>query len=535
MGDDAERDALPIVYVRGWAGTGSKDIEKAVDDPFYGFNDGSVLVRAGVSGRPDFYQFEGPLLRLITHHDYKVPLHGNQRSYLADPNAGKASPASIWIHRFYDVSAADLIEKPEAFSIENAAQDLFDLIKGVLEKTGAPKVFLVAHSMGGLICRAMMQRTIPEANGPRNAEDFVERFFTYATPHGGIKFAVGSGLLEHIRDATGIFGADIFGPDRMYQYLTPGKNPGDKAPYDFDPLRMEGYPLERVFCLVGSDASDYDGVVGLSQVVGARSDGLVQIENAAVKGAHRAIVHRSHSGPYGIVNSEEGYQNLKRFLFGDHEVNVQLENLNIGDGRADAEFQLDVAVAIRGLVPLVHEQTAAHYCPVLIQQLDGEDSIDTPVPLMATFLSSSAPRPLLNAHTGEQAPNMRFSLNLRLFSISQNESFFSSDHLAQTADWEDTLLVDVAPATDLTGPKVWAEWNSSVQTTVRDWNTKTNLPDADGLSLENDGSGAGPWSFSILLPRTAFTLMGANSTINLTVTRRTLSFQTRPTAAGAQF
>ena len=46
------------------------------------------------------------------------------------------------------------------------------------------------------------------------------------------------------------------------------------------------------------------------------SDGLVQIKNASVAGAPRAFVHRSHSGHYGIVNSEEGYQNLRRFLCG---------------------------------------------------------------------------------------------------------------------------------------------------------------------------------------------------------------------------
>ncbi|MCA9297471.1 MAG: hypothetical protein KDA28_00310, partial [Phycisphaerales bacterium] len=38
-----------------------------------------------------------------------------------------------------------------------------------------------------------------------------------------------------------------------------------------------------------------------------------------------AFVHRSHSGHYGIVNSEEGYQNLSRFLFGDVRVDGVLE------------------------------------------------------------------------------------------------------------------------------------------------------------------------------------------------------------------
>ena len=38
------------------------------------------------------------------------------------------------------------------------------------------------------------------------------------------------------------------------------------------------------------------------------------VENAYVLGAARAFIHRAHSGPLGMVNSEEGYQNLTRFL-----------------------------------------------------------------------------------------------------------------------------------------------------------------------------------------------------------------------------
>ena len=56
------------------------------------------------------------------------------------------------------------------------------------------------------------------------------------------------------------------------------------------------------------------------------SDGLVRINNATVCGLNpidslgqqcaKAFTLRSHPGPFGIVNSEEGYQNLSRFLFG---------------------------------------------------------------------------------------------------------------------------------------------------------------------------------------------------------------------------
>ena len=68
-----------------------------------------------------------------------------------------------------------------------------------------------------------------------------------------------------------------------------------------------------MFCLIGTNAADY-GLV--SKAVGPKSDGLVQIDNAYVRRANRSFVHRSHSGIYGEVNSEEGYQNLRRFLYG---------------------------------------------------------------------------------------------------------------------------------------------------------------------------------------------------------------------------
>jgi hypothetical protein len=86
----------------------------------------------------------------------------------------------------------------------------------------------------------------------------VSRIFTYASPHGGIAFAVGYGLLEHLRDLTGFQGADVFGADRMYQYLTPGAFRVARAPEDFDPtvIPADSFPVRRLFRLVGSNSRD---------------------------------------------------------------------------------------------------------------------------------------------------------------------------------------------------------------------------------------------------------------------------------------
>jgi len=332
-------DKFPIIYIRGYAGTTS-GIDSQVDDPFYGFNKGGTHVRVDGSGDPVFYQFEGPLLRLITDNGYALLVHGNQRQLLNQSGAPLPA-ASIWVHRFYD-NAATTFSAPQqenwferlehkvhrdvtadGFDIERAAADLYDLIERVLVRTGAPRVHLVAHSMGGLVARCMMQKVCRtprqdldgNATQRRAAREIVDKLFTFGPPHGGI--ATDLAAVNKAMEMFGPAGADVFSPPKMYGYLTPGATFGDlpPKPEEWDPRTMpeEVFDVEDIFCVVGTDPADY----GPSRlVVGPRSDGLVRIENAYVKAAHRAFIYKSHSGSYGEVNSEEGYQNLQRFLFG---------------------------------------------------------------------------------------------------------------------------------------------------------------------------------------------------------------------------
>ena len=514
---------LPVIYVRGFAGSG---VDKAVDDPFYGFNEGSVHVRVDGSGDPRFHQFESPMLRLIMDEGYELIVQGDQRAYLERTGDKEVPASTLWVHRFYDVSASTFGRKPEDFSLENAAADLFQLIQLVLRKTGAPRVFLVAHSMGGLICRSLVQRVIPNASDAslpaaerlRAAANYVARVFTYATPHGGIEFSVGWGLVEKFRDLTGFQGADIFGPNRMHAYLTP-ELPGLPTAEEFDARRMprDGFPLDDLFCLVGTNPEDYSVALGLSsKAVGARSDGLVQIDNAYVRGAHRAMVHRSHSGRYGIVNSEEGYQNLRRFLFGDLQVRVELVGLDVqGSETDDVVWQLETAMSIRGLPVMLHEQSTAHYCPVQIEKRRRGDAADTPVPLLTTFLSSRTPRPM--AENGRPVPLLRHALKLRLISVRERNGVFSFfDHLEQTEDWQDVLVVDIAAATDQQMPRGWAIWNSALPMAIRDW-----TPD-DAAELTDVDAEPGRWRGQVPLPRMAHELLGRDARLQLTVTKRTV-------------
>ena len=85
-------------------------------------------------------------------------------------------------------------------------------------------------------------------------------------------------------------------------------------------------------------------------------------------GAPRAFVHRSHSGHYGLVNSESGYQNLRRFLFGEWRVLVELSDVSVtlppeverkkaGGARVLASYHIDTIVSVRGVPVELNRRT----------------------------------------------------------------------------------------------------------------------------------------------------------------------------------
>jgi hypothetical protein len=498
---------FPLVYVRGFAG-GTPGIDKAVADPFYGFNEGSTHVRVGSADEPVFYQFEGPLLRLLADHGYKILVEGGQTAYL--DRHDHVPPASIWVHRFYDVSADTWGTSPQDFSLESAARDLLALIRTLRRKTGAPRVHLVAHSMGGLICRCLLQKIVPDEGG--DPGEYVEKLFTYGTPHGGIAFDVGFGALERLRDALGVEGADIFGPRRMYEYLTPEARRDPAGPPEGwqareMPTGPRALPLDKVMCVVGTNASDYDVALGLSaDAVGVRSDGLVRIENAYVPGAHRAYVHRSHSGRYGLVNSEEAYQSLRRFLFGDLRVDVDLVGHRLPDAGPDATWQAEVRLSVRGLPVVLHERLAAHWCPLQLSDPGEDGDGDGAVRLATTFLSSRLPP--------AGTDSLRFSLQLRVLSVRQERHrlFAFRDHLEQVRDFDDTLIVDVTPSDG--APSARAAWNSRIPGSIRDYGPA-------GPSLLDENPAPDTWTALVPLPPVpppATPLLGPGAGLRLTVT-----------------
>lgn len=504
---------LPIIYLRGYAG-GTGGIDKQVDDPFYGFNDGSTHVRVDGDGDPRFYQFESPLLRLMIDEKYQLIVQGDQEAYLrALPDDKKVPDEAIWVYRFYDPAATTFGKDPVRFNIETAATGLYDFVQLVIRKSqNAKKVFLIAHSMGGLVCRCMIQK-ISHAEGRTQGSQFVDRLFTFGTPHGGITFEAGGGLIDWAMETFGPSGADIFSPRKMYGYLTAGRKWGDEpSDENWNPRAVDPnvFDPRRIFCLIGTDSRDY----GLAKkVVGPKSDGLVMIDNAYVRNSHRAFVHRAHSGRYGMVNSEEGYQNLRRFLFGSVEVKVELCGLKLPPSRPDEKeiWQADVRLRIRRLPILMHEQTTDHHCPIQLRKEEQQrrDSADAPVPLTTVFL--------LDRSRFQDDPlypplrRYRYALTLRVMRLVEREGvLWFKDHMEQLADWEDSLIVDIGQSDDGAGPdRAWTAWNSEVPRASAEHD-----PISDKPQDPKDGV------IEVELPSSAKPILGEKACLRFTVSKR---------------
>jgi hypothetical protein len=321
------------------------EIEAATATPYMGFNLGSTKIRQEWNREVSRHIFESPLIRLMKEFGYSDVYRDGAE--INDP----IPPRSIIIHRYYDDADRDFGTGRRP-SIPEAAVSLSDLILQVrdqvctadIENPEDFRVYLVAHSMGGLICRCLLQN---DEIGSADAKRLVDKVFTYGTPHNGIE---AGGV--NVPRMLGIWDISNFNRATMARDLglTDGRQRVDS---------LNGrFPPERFFSLVGTNHRDYNFA---RFAVGAMSDGLVRIENATVRSTPRAFVHRSHSGPFGLVNSEEGYQNLSRFLFGDTKVTGTLipEHLPLPpsvrkakDAGRDirASYYFECSVQVRGLV-----------------------------------------------------------------------------------------------------------------------------------------------------------------------------------------
>jgi hypothetical protein len=442
---------LPIVYVRGYAAT-QDEINQVVDDPFYGFNTGSTHVRVGPFAEPVQMFFESPLVRLMTDHGYRDAFENGAQM------TSNRQLKTIWVYRYYDQSADTYGDVPERLPMESVAKNLRIFINQVKTATGARKVHLVAHSMGGLVCRCLLQKIYIDEK--ERGSDHVARFFTYATPHGGIHFRNFLGQLEKARDILNLWNSAEFGKARMFEYFTPEDNKPKTSIKSFDPRQMpsSAFSVDDVFCLIGTNATDYSELKGwASYAVGQQSDGLVQIGSAYVTNAHRAYVHRCHSGRYGIVNSEEGYLHLERFLFGNIRTRLYFSPrppanpsggeaprppkggdilkqflINIKKRLKLSPIQADIRISLPGSSVYLNERTRAHLCPVIVTAFKPIDDR----PEMSVELAS-----IFTGHNDKERAGCDFAVDLAFHEQSlSNYDIQFRNSFYNVPDWKSCLI-----------------------------------------------------------------------------------------------
>jgi hypothetical protein len=470
----------PIIYVRGYAMTEGERDETAAD-PFCGFNLGSTVYRAAIDKDvpPKRFIFESPVLRLSSDFGYSDVYEQGADIMDAEwqPRGDKAGidARSIIVYRYYDAGST-LFGEGKASPIEDYARGLSTLILKVRDLVCAQEAgalapgdfrcYLVAHSMGGLVVRGFLQNP---ALGSAAARRAVDKVFTYATPHNGID-VVGMNVPSW-------FSANDmsnFNRKRMADYLN---LEAAFAKYDrVDYVPAGAFPLDRIFCMVGTNRSDYEAGKGLSRTfVGNGSDGLVKIANASVWGldaennvtgaSATAYAYRSHSGVYGIVNSEESYQNLTRFLFGDVRVDLWLEidevrlPPEIEHEDVDALYQFELQARARGKRWLLSRRIAEEDSPACRthKQLTTQGAAGARnVYLSTVFLANSA-----KVSTTDRTLSYAMDVRMRVPDYEVERAFWPNRHYEGSYLFRDSLTVTLTPALAAGGEwKVDYGWES---------------------------------------------------------------------------
>jgi len=387
----------PIVYVRGYAAT-MQEIEETSATPYMGFNMGSTKIRQDHEGKIIRFIFESPLIRLMKDESYIDTFRNGD--YISEDE--EVTAKSIWIFRYYERVSEELGEG-KRLSIIQFAEDLRKFIlrikKQVCGTDGEAlknfKVYLVAHSMGGLVCRTYIQNICVNGTGDKEkdkqlelpGDSYIDKVFTYATPHNGID-VLGFNVPDLPFDKVDVRN---FNREYMKEYLNLPKNVER-----VDTLNGTFHP-DRFFCMVGTNHNDYGAFFGLSKKgTGTMSDGLVMISNAAVQSSPRAFTFRTHSGQYGIVNSEEGYQNLKRFLFGQVRIDAKLivneitlpvpiQQLKDDGKKIRASYYIETTGQVRGANYFLHERKVSQGSAIL-QGYDEMVKDQKPVYLFSGYL-----------------------------------------------------------------------------------------------------------------------------------------------------
>jgi len=363
---------FPIIFVHGWGGPADivRDFGAADErDPYVGWNTGRRYndPDGWIKFRSTELNFEGLVLRLVKDFGYYDASNDEEladfKSYLGmkPPAPGETSPPgvreaalhkSLWIFRYYEYNSEHLRLSREiktvlaneltrcgypvmwqdlsgipyyaallALKIEQIACPTCHRLADGKEAPGLDlkKVALVGHSMGGLISRFVIQYNL------FGAAENVARLMTMATPHGGARYASAASLFRFL---PGLRDDDI-------QYFTPQwvtSHMGGQTPNP----PISTLSQTDVFCLIGTRHNDYYPVARHLP----RTDGVVDQDEAYLNNYPYAYVYNTHSGEHGIRENHDGYQSMRRFLFGDLYVRLLITDLEINRGQNVGDSRL---------------------------------------------------------------------------------------------------------------------------------------------------------------------------------------------------
>ena len=450
----------PIIYVRGYAMT-LQDQDDATADPFCGFNLGSTTYRAVLDKNKPArkFIFESPMLRLSSEFAYST-VYNNGVDIVDVDWVGEFAYRSVVVYRYYEEASA-LLGSGKTPTMEHFAKGLSDLILRVRELACANvankiskddfRCYLVAHSMGGLVCRAFLQNP---ALGADAARQCVDKLFTYATPHNGIDMAD-----INVPKWISVDDMNNFNRERMAEYLNVKSLFARTQRVDW--LPESAFPSQRCFCMVGSNRVDYAVAAGLSRAfAGHGSDGLVKIDNASVWGvdangnysAPSATAHayRAHTGYFGIVNSEEAYQNLTRFLFGDVRADVWADidtvqlppKLQDQAANVNALYQFESLLAARGQRWYLTRRVSEEDSPACRThaQLSDVNNAARSIYLTTAFLAND---PRVSARRPTLAYALTFGVRVPDYEV--DHKFWVDGHYEGGYLFRDTLIVELSP------------------------------------------------------------------------------------------
>jgi pimeloyl-ACP methyl ester carboxylesterase len=386
-GTEATRLEQPIILIRGFGGLSVED-EKRI--AYQGFNDGTVYPQK----RGENYIYEGLVLRFMKsrwgYNDatnvvgyYNVPVLRDRSTIpeelsgfnlglfsgdkiVIDPGTALSlvtSPTTdvlktLWVFRYYDLDDREDFKRYGS-ALVRLIEFIRTLSKVKHPSDEAPKVNIIAHSMGGLIVREAVQRSYANGEAAKN----INKIVTLGTPHQGISFQV-------LKDWIGIAAAE-----ELEQFNPDGQKAEDN-PVGFVKF-PDHFPPARVLTVVGTNYRAYGPAVAswlnrAFSVAGEfgpnynRSDGLVKQTFAQLPGAPRTFVHKCHGGPDSLVTSREAFEVATRFLFGNLTVRLNLVKAKVKRGKdlfGKSEFFFGVSIKPRKVdFDLFHQSVEAENC-----------------------------------------------------------------------------------------------------------------------------------------------------------------------------